>query len=414
MRDRTSGSQRCGDGAAPRDQRTACIIAHSHFPMDPRVRREAEALLSDGWRVDIVCLRDRGELRADTWGQAKVHRLPVRRHRGISMAHYVIEYAMFFMLAALYVTLLGLRRRYDLVQVHNVPDFLVFAAASLRLFGARVLLDIRDPLPDLYLSKFGGNASHPLVRLACWIEARSTAFADHVLTPGEPSRQRLLGRSVPAQKVTNILNSADPELFAPVPRRGAEKSREGRFNLVYHGGLFRRYGLDIAIQAVHQLRDDIPGLQLRIAGRGEEADDLARLVEQLGLVDRVSLVGWVDSERIRELVADADLGVVPYRRDTFTDLIYPTKAFEYITMGIPTIIAGLAGVAELFPDVPDLFFRPDDVADLARHILLLYQEPQRLSRLAEAAQRAYAPYAWEGQRREYIALVERLVAGAVL
>jgi len=35
-----------------------------------------------------------------------------------------------------------------------------------RLRGARVVLDIRDPLPDLYASKFGGSQRHPLVRLA--------------------------------------------------------------------------------------------------------------------------------------------------------------------------------------------------------------------------------------------------------
>ncbi len=234
--------------------KAACIVAHTHLSMDPRVCREAEALLSDGWALDIVCLRGPGEPRTENWGGARVHRLPVRRHRGSGLLTYVIEYATFFVLATLYVSWLGLRRRYDLVQAHNVPDVLVFTAVLPRLLGARVLLDIRDPLPDLYISKFRGNQRHPAVRLTCWIEARSAAFADHVLTPGEPSRRRLVGRNIPPEKVTNILNSADPRLFPPVRHGGAEAGGNGRFTLVYHGGLFERYGLDLAIRAVHQLR----------------------------------------------------------------------------------------------------------------------------------------------------------------
>ena len=80
-------------------------------------------------------------------------------------------------------------------------------------------------------------------------------------------------------------------------------------------------------------------------------------------------------------------------------------------MGVPVIMSSLAGVAELFPHVPDLFFQPNDVDDLARHILLLYGDRARLRRLTQATQQAYAPYTWEGQRQEYLALVQRLVGG---
>lgn len=367
--------------------------------------------MSDGWALDIVCLRGPGEPRIEHWEAAVVYRLPVRRHRGSGLAVYLVEYASFFALAALTVSWLGLRRRYDLVQVHNVPDFLVFTAVLPRLRGARMLLDIRDPLPDLYLSKFGGNQQHPAVKLTRWVEARSTAFVDHVLTPGEPSRRRLVGRQVPPQKVTNVLNSADPRLFSPVRGEGTAAVTPDSFTLVYHGGLFERYGLDIAIRAVHQLRDDIPGLRFRIGGYGEELMHLQRLIEQLDLSDHVSLAGWIPPTQIPAFVADADLGVVPYRQDTFTDLIYPTKAFEYMAMGLPVIMSSLAGVVELFPQLPGLFFQPDDVDGLAQHILCLYREPERLRRLAEDVQRAYAPYRWEGQRRNYLALVRRMVDG---
>jgi len=391
--------------------KTACIVVHNQLSMDPRVQREAAALLSDGWSLDIVCLRGPGEHRTEKWGGARVYRLPVRRHRGSGLAVYLMEYAAFFLLAVLSVSWLGLWRRYRFVQAHNVPDFLVFTAVLPRLLGARVLLDVRDPVPDLYVSKFGGSQSHPAVRLASWIEAKSTAFSDHVLTPGEPSRRRLVERGTPQEKVTNILNSADPRLFQRIYSAHAGAARDGQFTLVYHGGLFERYGLDVAIGAVHQLREDIPGLRFRIGGYGEEAGNLKRLIQQLGLGERVTLDGWIPPGQIQEFVSGADLGVVPYRQDTFTDLIYPTKVFEYMAMGVPVIMSRLAGMVELFSNVPDLFFQPNDADDLARQILFLYQDRARLRRLVEAVQCAYAPYSWEGQQRTYLRLVQGLVGG---
>lgn len=384
------------------------MIVHAYYPADPRVRREAEALLGAGWAVDIVCLRDRGEPPTADFGGARVYRLPVRRHRGRGLAVYLLEYLVFFLLASLQVTWLHFQCRYDVVQVHNMPDFLVFAALLPRLLGARVVLDIHDLVPELYMLKFGDRPNHPLIWLTRWAERGSTAFAHHVITAGEPFRRRLIARNVLPDKVTVIMNSADPRLFRPVQRTEAGFRKNGCFMLMYHGGLFERYGLDIAIKAVDRLRDEIPGLRFHIYGQGEAADELRQLIEERDLSEWVRLGGFVPLDEIPELIAAADLGVVPYRRNLFTDLLYPTKAFEYMVLGVPVILARTEAVVQLFGAIPDMFFQPEDVDDLAMRILSLYQDPGRMRRLLDAARRAYVPYAWENQRKEYLLLMHRL------
>jgi len=388
--------------------RKACMVVHAYYPADPRVRREAEALLEDGWVVDIICLRDRGERPTEDHGGARIHRLPVRRHRGSGLAVYLLEYLVCFVLASLWMTWLHLQRHYDVVQVHNMPDFLVFTALLPRLLGARVVLDIHDLVPELYMLKFGGSPNHPIVRITHWVEQKSTAFADHVITAGEPFRRRLITRNVPPDKVTVIMNSADPRLFRPVQRAETKLGRNGRFTLMYHGSLFERNGLDIAIKAVDRLRSKIPELRFHIYGQGEAADKLGRLIKELNLSERVQLGGFIPIDEIPKLIAAADLGVVPVRQNLFTDLAHSTKAFEYITMGVPVILARTAAMVELFGDIPDMFFQPEDVDDLAARILTLHQEPERMQRLLDAARRAYAPYAWENQRREYLMLMHQL------
>lgn len=392
--------------------RRLCMVVHERYPDDARVRREAEALRDDGWEVDVVCLREHGERAYDESGGVRIFRLPVRRHRGSRLVVYLLEYLQFFLLASLRLAGLHALRRYDAVQVHNMPDFLVFTALVPRLLGARVVLDMHDLVPELYSVRFGGDQNHPAARLTRWAERRSIAFADHVITAGEPFRRRLVARGVPPEKVTVIMNSADPRLFKATPRQVSQESRNG-FSLIYHGGLFERYGLDVAVRAVARLRHAIPSLRLDIYGPGEAAPMLERLIDELDLRDRVRLGGNLPIDAIPQLIDQADLGVVPYRRNPFTDLLYPSKAFEYIVMGVPVIMSRTGAVVELFGGVPDMFFQPEDVDDLAAHILRLYHHPERRQQLLEQARRSYAPFAWERQRKAYVLLMRRITGGAL-
>ncbi|HEX5418327.1 MAG TPA: glycosyltransferase family 4 protein [Chloroflexota bacterium] len=386
----------------------ACMIVHSYYPDDPRVRRETEALLGDGWKVDVICLRGKDEKATEECGGATVYRIPIRRHRsGLSV--YLMEYLSFFLAASARVTGLHLRRRYDVIQAHNMPDFLVFTGLLPKLFGARVVLDIHDLVPELYSVKFGVESSHLLGKIVRWAERRSTGFADHVITAGQPFRRRLITRQVPPEKVTVVMNSADPGLFRPVQAREVESIECERFTLMYHGGIFHRYGLDIAIKAVNQLRDKVPGLRFQIYGDGDAVPDLRRLIRDLALEDKVQLGGFVPIDRIPSLIAQADLGVVPYRQNPFTDLLFPTKAFEYIVMGVPVVMARTGAVADLFTEIPDLFVRPESVDDLASRILTLYRDPQRRHQLLNVSEAAYLPYSWNSQREQYLNLMHQLV-----
>ena len=393
------------------------MVVHSFYPDDPRVRRETEALLDDGWAVDVVCLRGEGEKSNDECNGARIYRLPMRRHRGSGFAVYMLEYIAFFLMASIKVLGLHLQHHYHVVQTHNMPDFIVFTALLPKLLGARAVLDIHDLVPELYMSKFQSGPNRPVVRIARWLERRSTAFADQVITAGAPFRSRLIERGVPPGKVTVVMNAADPQLFRQDAGMQAAGTMDANtrgvasesFVLMYHGGIFERYGLDIAIRAVDRLRAEIPGIQLHIYGQGEATESLARLVKELDLEDHVLLGGFVPIDQIPDLIKHADLGVVPYRQNGFTNLLYPTKAFEYIVMGVPVIMSSIGAVVDLFHDVPDIFFPPEDVEALANHILCLYQDPNRRSKLLQVSRQAYVPYAWENQRATYLALMQRLV-----
>ena len=143
-------------------------MCHSLCTYDRWSLRETYARLVYGWTVDVICLRGEGEAKHEDCNGAQVHRLAVRRHRGAGFAIYMLEYMHFFVLASALLARLQVKKRFNVVQVHNMPDFLIYTATIPKMLGAQLLLDIHDLVPELYVSKFRGKPGHPAIRVARW------------------------------------------------------------------------------------------------------------------------------------------------------------------------------------------------------------------------------------------------------
>lgn len=383
-----------------------CMVVHAYYPAaETRVRREAEALIDNGFEVDIICLREGRETPYETVNGAKIYRLPVRRHRGGRLAVYIFEYLSFFVLSSIVLTLNFVKKHYNAVQAHNLPDFLAFTAFIPKLFGTKVILDIHDISPELFMSKQGLESENFLVEILKSLEKLSISFADHVITVGKPFAEILRKRNRLDKKLSIIMNSADPKLFNSGNYPAENDHLKRKFIVIYHGSLFRRYGIDVAIKAIYLLKDKLPDIRFKIYGRGEAFDGLRRLISDLHLGNYVDLVGYLPADDIPSLISNADVGVVSYRKDRFTDLLFPTKAFEYIVMNKPVIASRTAAVESIFDDSAVMFFEPGNAQDLARCILELYHNPEKRDELARMAKKKYEKISWELMSKRYCKLI---------
>jgi glycosyltransferase involved in cell wall biosynthesis len=380
------------------------VIRQHYVPQDTRVLREVSALLEDGHQVDLICLRKAGEPAFERRNRLTVRRLAVPRGAGRS-ARYLIAYARFFVRAAALVSVLHLRHPYRVVQVHSLPDVLVFAAAVPRLLGARVLLDMQECMPEFYATKFTTGMEHPAVRLIAAMEQRSIAFADLVVTPTSQLREVFVQRGAAPEKITVIMDGADERIFHPRPE---VRPAPDRFTLISHGTVEERYGLDTLVEAVASLRTEIPELQVKIFGDGSDLPRLHRLAAEREVADRVWFSeGFVPFDELVEALAAADVGVVAMKRDVFRDLTLASKAFDFIAMGIPMLISRTRSVEETFsPDSVELF-ESGDPADLARAIRRLYHDPARRARFARQQAEWHR---WPYHRSRYLEVVHRLLA----
>jgi glycosyltransferase involved in cell wall biosynthesis len=390
--------------------RRHCMVVHAYYPIgETRVEREACALTDRGFEVDVICLAGKNEPAVEVKDEVNIYRLPVKRYVTGGLAIQLFEYLVFFFLAFFKLVALHRQRRYRVVQVHNLPDFLIFAGLVPKLAGARLILDIHDLMPEFYAARFNTSLKSWPVRLVHWQEQLACRFADHVITVTEPWRQTLIGRGLPPEKVSVVMNVADDRVFCRVPQEEQPTKDDGRFRLIYHGTLNQRYGLDLAIQAIGLVKEEIPDIHLVIHGRGTHREMLKKLVDELGLGEQVHFsTDFVPTAELPKVILQAQVGVVPYRRDVFTDGILPTKLMEYAALGIPAIAAQTPAIAAYFDETMVQFFAPEDVQDLARSIVALYSDPERLALLAAGAEKFNRRYNWSKVGAEYVALVERL------
>ena len=396
----------------PKGLRPVAMLTHSYYEEDPRVRREAEAVATTGRPVDVYALRRPEDPPEGELDGVRIQRLDVQRHQGAGVLTYVREYLAFLVRAGVAITRAHGRRRYALVQVHTMPDFLAFAGVPLRLRGIPLLLDLHEAMPEFFPIRFPRAAS-PLARRALRLQERlSVAAATHVITVNDLLRDRLVALGVDSAKVSVVPNHPALRRFDPASAQDRPFLADGVLRLVYAGAITPVYELDVAVAAVARLRDFRPELPVRLDlyGRGDSEERLRAQIEALGLADRVVLHGRIPFETIPAAIAAADIGLAPTHLDSYTRFSLSTKIFEYGAMRRPAVATRLPLVERTFGREAVAVYEPGDPDDLARTILRLVDDAHERARRVDATARLVSDLAWERTSRDYLALVEALAA----
>jgi len=388
------------------------MVTFSPYPSDPRPRRAADALLTEGMSVDMLCLADGTAPRRETSGQIDIVRIPITHRRGGKVS-YAYQYSAFILASAGILALRSIRRRYDLVYIHNMPDILVLASLIPKALGARVVLDMHDPMPELMRTIFNLSGDTRTVRLMKRLEKWCMARADLVVTVNVACKRIFASRSCPADKIGVVMNSPDEQIFPlRTPRlRPAEIAASRRFVIMYHGSIVERNGLDLAVEALGRIRETVPTAELRIYGKQtpflEEVLDKAR---HAGLQDRVRYLGPRRLEELVPEIEDCDLGVIPNPRNAFTDINTPTRIFEYLAMAKPVIAPRTPGIQAYFPEDSLLCFESGMVDDLARQIEYVFFHPEESLKIVERGQKVFSEHSWAQEKETLVTLVSGVLA----
>jgi len=396
-----------------RGKRVAVVI-FSTYPFDPRSRRSAEALVNEGMNVEVVCLMEAGrDPKRETFNGVDVLRVPLKRRRG-GIFRYVFQYMAFLLFSSIILGVRSLTRRYDLVYVHNMPDILVLSALIPKALGAKVILDLRDPMPELMMTIFNLHQDTLPVRTLKRLEKWSVQLADLVLTVSIAFKRLFSSRSCRSEKLRVIMNPPDNEIFGFRPPRSRTSMRHPPskpFVIMYHGTLVERNGLDLAVDALARVRQTVPTAELRIYGH--PTPFLERVMESVsakGLHEEVHYLGPKRAEDIVDAIDECDLGIIPNQRNVFTEINTPVRIFEYLAMGKPVIAPRAVGIQDYFNDESLLFFELGNSDDLARKIEYVFFHPSDTIEIVKRGQGVYLAHTWCQERLSFVNLVGELLS----
>lgn len=388
------------------------MVTFSLYPDDPRPRRTVEALAREGMSVELICLGDRGGPGHEEAGGIETIRIPITHTRG-GWLSYLYRYSAFILVSAAILAVRSLKRRYDLIYVHNMPDILVLSSAVPKALGAKVVLDLHDPMPELMTTIFGLGKDSLGVRVMKRLERWSIARADLVLTVNKACEALFAARSCPPEKLGVVMNCPDEEIF-PLRQPRARPSTEGRnapFVIMYHGSLVERNGLHLAVEALAQARQSVSVAELRIYGaRTEFLDRVLAEAAKRGIQNSISYLGPKRLEELVPEIAACDVGIVPNQRNAFTEINTPTRILEYLALGKPVIAPRTRGVQDYFGPDSLFYFAAGDVQDLARQIRYVFDHPSEAAEVAARGQQVYLAHTWTRERRTLVDLVRRLVS----
>jgi glycosyltransferase involved in cell wall biosynthesis len=394
----------------PRRPKRVCMVTYSAYLSDARVTRYAEALAQRGDHVDVLSLRQvHGAPDVEVANNVNVIRIRSRIGKREKVAAEYLAPILFFLVScAWWIARRHRQRPYDLLHIHNIPDFLVFAGAYPRMTGAKVILDIHDIVPEFYSSKFGAWRRSPTIALLKFIERVSAKRADHIIISNHLWLDKYAARTGADGRCSVFINNVDTEIFHPRPRT----RNDGRFLILFPGGLQWHQGLDIALRAFQKASAQAPQAEFHIYGDGNMKGKLKELAAELGLNGKVKFFDPLPVRQIAEIMSNADLGVVPKRADSFGNEAYSTKIMEFMSLGVPVVVSRTRIDQYYFNDSIVRFFESGNVETLAQALLEMIGDAPARRQLADRAAAYAAANGWDRRKDDYLKLVDSLCGAA--
>jgi glycosyltransferase involved in cell wall biosynthesis len=288
------------------------------------------------------------------------------------------------------------------IHVHWVlPNGLVAAwVAALRkipfilsLHGSDVFVAQRNP--------FFRSVARYVFRRAAGVTACSPELYQAALQLGAPPETRLLPWGAnPTQFTPDFRTAEARKMFTVNP---------DRLLIVALGRLVHKKGFGTLLAAMPRIVDNFPQVHLLVGGEGPLRQQLSNQAAALGISSQVSFAGGVPWDRVPELLASADVFVLPSQRDEYGNVDgLPTVLLEAMSSGVAVVASEIGGVSLVLEDGrTGLIVPPGEPIALAQAVLTLVRDPDRRAAIGKAARQSVVErFNWESVAREIVVLLE--------
>ncbi len=387
------------------------LVENLSVPFDGRVWLQSKTLRNAGWDVTVICPKGEKQDREafERVDGVEIHRFPIRFSNGGAI-DYGREYATAMWHMWRTSKQLARTRRFDVVQACNPPDFLLLSTLHLKRKGARLIFDVHDLVPELYLSRFerGEDLTY---RMTVASERLAFRMADVVIATNESYRRVAIDRgSKRPEDVFVVRNGPDLDEVGPVEPDPALK--QGRKHLIgYLGVMGPQDGIDHALRALALLEERRTDWHAIFVGEGDAWPDMKDLAQELGLGDRVTFTGRIPDEDLWRVLSTCDVCLAPDPKSPLNDISTMSKILEYMAMKRPLVSYDLVE-ARVSAGPAALYAEPNDEASFADKIAELLDDPEQRRELGEIGRaRLEEGLSWAHSERALLAAYERALNG---
>jgi glycosyltransferase involved in cell wall biosynthesis/polysaccharide pyruvyl transferase WcaK-like protein len=300
------------------------------------------------------------------------------------------------------------------------------ALIAARRLGLPFVYEVRGFWEVTRVSREPEFAVTPAYKIQELMETETAKRADHVFTLTGPMKEELIRRGVPAERITLLPNSCEPERFTPRDRDRALSARLGiplDVPVIGYVGTFVQYeGLELLAEAAAILRERGHDFRLLLVGNenvsgsevGPITAQIQRICAERGLTDRVIMPGRVPHEEVEAYYSLIDIAPFPRKSQPVTEMVSPMKPLEAFAMEKAVVASSVAALAEMVEhERTGLIFEKDNVENLADTLARLIGDPQLRRRLGSEARRwVETNRTWTATARTAADKIREIVAGA--
>lgn len=370
----------------PMKRKILIIVENSTAPEDPRTWKEARSLRDHGYDVTVLSPRSKRLTRAyEEIEGIRVYRHPIPRHDGTSLG-YVGEYVCALLWEFLYTSWIFLRHGFHVIQGSNPPDDIFLVALIFKLLGVKYIFDHHDVNPELYIAKYGKKDL--IYNALGWLEKLSYCCSDVVMATNASYRDLAVERGGLASEDVFIVRNG--------PYLDRCKAVQPNPTLKYHkpylvgyvGYMSVQDGLDILLEVAEHIKNlGRRDIHFTCIGPGPELVSLRRMVREKDLTEMVNFTGWIPDENMLEILSTADVCVNPDRPCQMNNISTMIKIMEYMALSKP-IVQFESKEGKFSAQEASLYASTHDrVADFARKILSLLDNPSERQRMGEFGRR---------------------------
>ncbi len=307
------------------------VLENNPYPLDVRVRLEAESLAASGLSVEVLAPRQPGSPRREVIHGVRVRRFPLIDGQG-RLAGTALEYLVAFCVISAAILLRLGRNRRGTLHVHNPPDLFFPLLWIARSRGWSTVFDHHDDAVGMLRAKLGRRT--PVDALLSWMRARSARAADLTITTNDTQRELVAAH---ARRVV-VVRNCPPAWFAEY--RCSAPS--GRATLVFLGAIGEQDRVERAVEILSELVWS-RGIDadLLIVGDGPRRKAVEETAARLQVADRLRITGWVRLEEVPALLASAHVGVDTSPPTEVNQGSTMVKIREYLVIGLPVVATPL-------------------------------------------------------------------------